>query len=77
MGISSSKKYDNVKKIECGYYKQLLSLIITPENVVYPVPVDDIVPWKQCNDIKINVLELDGKEEKLIFIYESLEKILI
>ena len=68
----ASKNYDNVKKIECRYYKQFLSSIEIPDNVVYPVPVDDITLWEQCNIvIKINVFELD---ERLILVYDSLDK---
>ena len=68
----ASKNYDNAKKIECRYYKQFFSSIIIPENVVYPVPVDDITLWEQCNIvIKINVFELD---ERFILVLDSLDK---
>ena len=56
--LVASKHYDDVKKIECRYYKQFLSSIKIPDNVVYPVPIDDITLWEQCNNMKINVLML-------------------
>ena len=68
------KHYDDVKKIECRYYKKFLSSIKIPDSVVYPVPIDDITLWEQCNNIKINVFELDENEEQLILIYESIDK---
>ena len=68
------KHYDDVKKIECRYYKQFLSSIKIPVDAVYPVPTDDITLWENCNDVKINLFELDENEEQLILIYESVYK---
>ena len=65
--------YDKIKKIECRYYKQFLETIKTPDNVVYPVPIDDITLWEECNNMKINVFELDENEEQLVLIYESID----
>ena len=74
MVIIASKHYDNIKKIECRYYKQYLSTMIMPDTVVYPVPIDDITLWEECNKIKIKVFELDENEEQLILMYEYLDK---
>ena len=72
--LLASKHYDNIKKIECRYYKQILSTISIPDTVVYPVPIDDITLWEECNKIKVKVFELDENEEQLILMYEYLDK---
>ena len=73
--LIASKHYDEVKKVECVYYKKekYINSIIEPENTSYPIAVDSIPEWEKCNDMKINVFILD-KNEQLELIYTNYDK---
>lgn len=69
--ILSYFHYNDVKKIQCGYYKQFLNTIKQPIDINYPICIDDTHLYEGLNDFKINVFELNNDETKLKLIYDS------
>ena len=62
--------YNEIKKVECRYYKKFLDTMKQPDNITYPISIDDIHLFEEINEFKINVFELTN-ENKLKIIYDS------
>ena len=44
-------------------YKKYQEMIKIPEDVTYPVCIEDIPKWEELNDIKVNVFLSDDKNK--------------
>jgi len=65
--LIASKNYDTIKskdKNDTRHYKKYIDSIIEPENVSYPVKLNDISLWEDANNMKINVIGIiDGEQD--------------
>ena len=47
-------KYNEIRKVECRYYKKYLDFINQPVDISYPISIDDIHFFEENNDFKID-----------------------
>jgi hypothetical protein len=61
------KHFDNIKskdRNETYNYKKYWDTIVEPDDVSYPVKLNDIYLWEKANNLKINVIKIiDGEQD--------------
>ena len=65
--LIASRNYDMIKskdKNETRHYKKYIDSIVEPENVSYPVKLNDISLWEDANNMKINIIAIiEGEQD--------------